>query len=238
MPHVFGLFQQTAPGAARQGGIGIGLALVHGLTVAHGGFAKASSEGLNRGRVQRAAASATAMTSAATEREQIDCDVVIVGAGPAGLAVAIRMKQLDAGASIVVLEKGSEPGAHILSGAVMDPRALDELLPDWKERGAPLDQACTPGTACHDCGRGLEDPKGWSKRELGRPCVQDAGVGLDPQSVDKLFQAFYTTKSDGMGIGLSVSRSIIESHHGRIWAEPNDGPGATFSFSIPRDQKV
>jgi PAS domain S-box-containing protein len=68
-----------------------------------------------------------------------------------------------------------------------------------------------------------------------RVTVQDAGVGLDRQSMDKLFDAFYTTKRDGMGIGLSVSRSIIERHHGRLWAEPNDGPGATFSFSIPRD---
>jgi PAS domain S-box-containing protein len=66
--------------------------------------------------------------------------------------------------------------------------------------------------------------------------VQDAGVGLDPQAMDRLFQAFYTTKNDGMGIGLSVSRSIIERHHGRLWAESNDGPGATFSFSIPSRQ--
>jgi len=67
-----------------------------------------------------------------------------------------------------------------------------------------------------------------------RLTVQDAGVGIEPQSVNKLFKAFYTTKSNGMGIGLSVSRSIIESHHGRIWAaQNNDGPGATFSFSIP-----
>jgi signal transduction histidine kinase len=66
--------------------------------------------------------------------------------------------------------------------------------------------------------------------------VRDAGVGLDPQAMDRLFQAFYTTKNDGMGIGLSVSRSIIERHHGRLWAEPNDGPGATFSFSIPPRQ--
>jgi C4-dicarboxylate-specific signal transduction histidine kinase len=63
--------------------------------------------------------------------------------------------------------------------------------------------------------------------------VRDVGVGFEPQSVDRLFEAFYTTKSGGMGIGLSVSRSIIEHHHGRLWAVPNDGPGATFSFSIP-----
>ena len=66
-----------------------------------------------------------------------------------------------------------------------------------------------------------------------RLTVRDGGVGLDVQSMTKLFDAFYTTKVEGMGIGLSVSRSIIERHHGRLWAEPNDGPGATFAFSIP-----
>ena len=76
-------------------------------------------------------------------REAMDYDVVVVGAGPAGLAAAIRLKQLAPDASVVVLEKGSEPGAHILSGAVMDPRAMDELFPDWKKLGAPLDQAVT-----------------------------------------------------------------------------------------------
>ena len=76
-------------------------------------------------------------------REAMDYDVVVVGAGPAGLATAIRLKQLAPDASVVVLEKGSEPGAHILSGAVMDPRAMDELFPDWKKLGAPLDQAVT-----------------------------------------------------------------------------------------------
>ena len=70
-----------------------------------------------------------------------------------------------------------------------------------------------------------------------RLTVQDAGVGFDPQGADRLFDAFYTTKNGGMGIGLSVSRSIIESHHGRLWAASNDGPGATFSFSIPRQSQ-
>jgi PAS domain S-box-containing protein len=66
-----------------------------------------------------------------------------------------------------------------------------------------------------------------------RVMVRDTGNGLDPQSLGKLFDAFYTTKIGGMGIGLSVSRSIVERHNGRLWAEPNDGPGATFVFSIP-----
>jgi signal transduction histidine kinase len=66
-----------------------------------------------------------------------------------------------------------------------------------------------------------------------RLSVRDAGVGFEPQTLDRLFQSFYTTKSDGMGIGLSVSRSIIENHRGRLWATPNDGPGVTFSLSLP-----
>jgi PAS domain S-box-containing protein len=66
-----------------------------------------------------------------------------------------------------------------------------------------------------------------------RLSVEDTGVGLGPEGAERLFDAFYTTKSEGMGIGLSVSRSIIESHHGRLWAVSNQGPGATFSFSIP-----
>jgi PAS domain S-box-containing protein len=66
-----------------------------------------------------------------------------------------------------------------------------------------------------------------------RLSVRDAGIGVNSQDLERLFEAFYTTKNGGMGIGLSVSRSIIERHHGRLWAEPNDGPGVTFAFSIP-----
>ena len=87
------------------------------------------------------------MAEDAPEREAMDYDVVIVGAGPAGLAAAIRLKQLAAAAgseiTVAVLEKGAEVGAHILSGAVIDPSSLNELIPDWKDKGAPLDTPVT-----------------------------------------------------------------------------------------------
>src|SRR5690554_216438 len=82
-----------------------------------------------------------------TERESMEFDVVIVGAGPAGLAAAIRLKQLNPELSVVVLEKGAEVGAHILSGAVVDPVGIDRLLPGWREdEGHPFR---TPVAADH-----------------------------------------------------------------------------------------
>jgi C4-dicarboxylate-specific signal transduction histidine kinase len=98
-----------------------------------------------------------------------------------------------------------------------------------------LRNACEAMIDVHDRPRQLLIKTEREDGDRVRLSVRDAGVGVDPQNMDKLLDAFYTTKTDGMGIGLSVSRSIIESHHGRLWAEPNDGPGATFSFSIPGD---
>ncbi|MEQ8178005.1 MAG: NAD(P)/FAD-dependent oxidoreductase, partial [Amphiplicatus sp.] len=87
------------------------------------------------------------MLDEAPEREAMDFDVVIVGAGPAGLSAAIRLKQRAAetgsGINVVVVEKGSEVGAHILSGAILDPSGIDALIPDWREKGAPIETKVT-----------------------------------------------------------------------------------------------
>jgi signal transduction histidine kinase len=68
--------------------------------------------------------------------------------------------------------------------------------------------------------------------------VQDSGVGIDPEQIDRMFNAFFTTKPDGMGMGLSICRSIIEAHGGELWVLPNERPGATFEFTVPMDQEA
>jgi signal transduction histidine kinase len=68
--------------------------------------------------------------------------------------------------------------------------------------------------------------------------VRDSGMGLSPESVDRLFDAFYTTKTDGMGMGLSICRSIVEAHGGRVWATANQPRGAVFQFTLPREEET
>lgn len=136
--------------------------------------------------------------------------------------IALSLSELQSNRAVLQLEL-AEPLPCVTGDRIQLQQVMLNLLRNAAEAMADVD----------DRPRNLVVRTELQDEECVRVSVRDAGVGLDGQAAARLFQAFYTTKSDGMGIGLSVSRSIIERHHGRLWAEPNEGPGATFSFSIP-----
>src|ERR1700760_572086 len=146
-------------------------------------------------------------------REAMDYDVVIVGAGPAGLSAAIRLKQLAAEAgtevSVAVREKGSEVGAHILSGAVIDPKALDELIPDWKAKGAPLETAVTEDHYLY-LGPGGQLDISW----LPRPSFM-SNHGMYVASLANLCR-WLAVEAEALGVevypGFAASEALYDEH--------------------------
>jgi PAS domain S-box-containing protein len=135
--------------------------------------------------------------------------------------IALSLGELESSRVIVQTEL-----AHDLSLVTGDRIQLQQVLLNL------LRNALDAMSTVNDRPRNLLIRTEREEGDSARLSVKDAGIGFDPNTMDKLFEAFYSTKSDGMGVGLAVSRSIIENHHGRLWAVLNDGPGATFSFSV------
>jgi signal transduction histidine kinase len=137
--------------------------------------------------------------------------------------IALSRSELQRGRALVQLELVED-----LPPATGDRVQLQQVIINL------LRNACDAMSSINDRPREIVIQTGCGKDDDIYLSVRDSGVGLAPEGAENLFQAFHTTKREGMGIGLSVSRSIIESHQGRLWAIPNDGPGVTFCFSIPR----
>jgi electron-transferring-flavoprotein dehydrogenase len=173
-------------------------------------------------------------------RESMDYDVVVVGAGPAGLSTAIRLKQLAAEhgkeISVVVLEKGSEPGAHILSGAVLDPQSLTELLPNWKADGAPVNQSVTAEAMLF-----LSETTGYRTPNLFLPkCSQNHGNYII--SLGALTR-WLAGQAEGLGVEIFPGFTAAEVLYneagqvrgvatGNMGVEKNGEPGGNFQLGM------